>query len=110
MTLFFSAAAAAVLYLIARPIARVIGAVRRPGRRFTPKRVPLLMGARAITAAAFAAGALLGATNLFDENGDAVLGRILNDASFLGGFMLIGAIALVALGTALRWTRNAYRA
>ena len=36
------------------------------------------------------------------------LDRILNDASFLGGFMLVAAIALVILGTAVRWTRSAY--
>ena len=36
--------------------------------------------------------------------------RILNDATFLGGFVLVAAIALVILGTAVRWTRSAYSA
>jgi hypothetical protein len=31
---------------------------------------------------------LLGATNLFNENGDAALGRVLSDAAFVGGFAL----------------------
>ena len=75
---------------------------------FSPRRVPLLISARTIIAIAFTAGALLGATNLFDENGDAAIGRILNDATFLGGFVLVAAIALVLLGTAARWSRSAY--
>jgi hypothetical protein len=58
------------------------------------------------TLAAAAAGALLGATNLFNQNGDA-LGRVLSDATFLGGFALEAALALVALGTAVRWARSA---
>ena len=104
----FSAAAAALLYLIARPIARLAGAASRRVGGFSPRRVPLLISARTIVAIAFTAGALLGATNLFDDNGDAAIDRILNDATFLGGFMLIAAIALVMLGTAARWTRSAY--
>ncbi len=106
----FSAAAAAVLYLIARPAARLVSAIARSAGQFAPTRVPLLVRARTIVAIALGSGALLGATNLFDENGDARIERILNDATFLGGFMLIAAIALIALGCAARWTRSAYRA
>jgi hypothetical protein len=106
----FSAAAVAVLYLFARPVSRFLGAAARPAGRFSPTRVPALLGHRKVAVLALASGALLGATNLFDENGDAALGRILNDATFLGGFMLIVAIALIALGTAARWAHNAYRA
>ena len=104
----FSAAAAALLYLIARPVARLAGAASRRAGGFSPRRVPLLISARTIVAIAFTAGALLGATNLFDSNGDAAIDRILNDATFLGGFMLIATIVLVMLGTAARWTRSAY--
>ena len=107
--ILFSAAAAAVLYLIARPAARLAGASRRPAGEFSPTRCPALVSPRKIAAVAVTSGALLGATDLFDENGDAALARILNDATFLGGFMLIAAIALIALGTATRWARNAYR-
>jgi len=46
---------------------------------------------------------------LFDANGDAALGRILNDATFLGGFALVATLALVVLGTAMRWIRTALR-
>jgi hypothetical protein len=95
----FSAAAAAVLYLIARPAARLAGA-------FSPARVPLLVSWRTLAIIALASGALLGATNLFDENGAAALDRILNDLTFLGGLALIAALALVALGTAIRWLRE----
>jgi hypothetical protein len=105
----FSAAAAALLYLIARPIARLVGAGSRRVGSFSPRRVPLLVSPRTIIAIAFTGGALLGATNLFDANGDAALNRILNDATFLGGFMMIATIALVMLGTAVSWTRSAYR-
>jgi hypothetical protein len=108
--ILFSAAAAAVLYLVARPLARLVGATANRVGGFTPTRVPLLVSRRAIMAAALAAGALLGATNLFDGNSESTVDRILNDATFLGGFMLVVAIALVALGTAVRWAGNAYRA
>jgi hypothetical protein len=101
----FSAAAAAALYLFTRPVARLLRATR-----FSPKRVPFLVGGRTIAAAAVTSGALLGATSLVDENGDAALGRILNDAAFLGGFMLIAAIVLVTLGSGVRWARTASRA
>ena len=107
--ILFSAAAAAVLYLIAKPAARLIGAISRSAGEFSPRRVPLLVRGRTIGAIALGSGAMLGATNLFDENGDARLGRILNDATFLSGFALIAVIVLVALGTAARWTRRAYR-
>lgn len=106
----FGAAAAALLYLIAPLAVRLVAGVRRPAGRLAPRRVRLLTGPRTLIAAALGAGALLGATNLFDENGDAALERILNDASFLGGFALVAAIALVLLGTAVRWTRSAYSA
>jgi hypothetical protein len=104
----FGAAAVALLYFIAPPIVRLLGGVGRPSGRFSPRRVRPLVGPRALTAAAVGAGALLGATNLFDSNSDAALDRILNDATFLGGFALIATIALVILGTALRWTRSAH--
>jgi len=60
----FGAAAAAVLYLIARPVARHL---RLP----SPARVPMLVRWRTVVLMAAGAGALLGATNLFDENGRA---------------------------------------
>ena len=72
--------------------------------------MPLLLRPRTLVAFALGSGVLLGATNLFDANGDARIDRILNDATFLGGFALVAAIALVALGSAARWTRSAYRA
>jgi len=96
----FGAAAAALLFLIARPLA---GRLRVP----SPRRVPMLVRWRTIAVVALAAGALLGATNLFDANGEAALDRILNDVTFLGGFALVAALALVALGTAGRWLRSA---
>ena len=105
----FGAAAAAVLYVLARPAARLLGGVARRVGGFSPTRVPALVGPRKIAAVALAAGALLGATNLFDSNSDEAISRILNDATFLGGFALIAGIALIALGTAARWARNAYR-
>ena len=95
----FSAAAAAVLYLIARPLARLAGEI-------SPARVPLLVRWRTIAVIAVTAGALLGATNLFDENGSSALDRALSDLTFLGGFALIAALALVALGTAVRWAHG----
>ena len=98
----FGAAAAAVLFLIARPLARI-----RVG--FSPARVPLLVSPRRVAVIAVTAGALLGATNLFDTNDDAALGRILNDTTFLGGFALVATLALVALGTAMHWVRTALR-
>jgi hypothetical protein len=98
--ILFGAAAAAVLYLIARPVARRL---RLP----SPTRVPPLLRWRTLAIMAVAAGALLGATNLFDGNSDAAVGRILNDATFLGGFALLAALALVALGTAVRWALSA---
>jgi hypothetical protein len=98
----FGAAASAVLFLIARPLAWI-----RVG--FSPARMPLLVSPRAIAVIAVAAGALLGATNLFDANGDAALGRILNDTAFLGGFALVATLALVVLNTAMRWVRTALR-
>jgi hypothetical protein len=108
VTLF--GAAAALLYFLARPVARLAGAIGRPRARFSPTRIPAVVGPRKVAAMALASGALLGATNLFDENGDAALGRILNDATFLGGFMLIAAIALITLASVARWARTAYRA
>lgn len=101
--ILFSAAAAAVLFLIARPIAR-------RGVGFSPARVPLLISGRAITVIAVAAGTLLSLTNLFDENGDAALDRILNDAAFLGGLALVATLTLVTLGTAARWAHAALSA
>ena len=101
--ILISAAAGAVLYLIARPLARLSGS-------FSPAPVPVLVRWRTIAVIAVAAGALLGATNLFDENGSNALDRALNDLTFLGGFALIAALALVALGTAVRWARCALRA
>ena len=95
----FSAAAAAVLYLIARPVARRL---RMP----SPVRVPPVVRWRTAALAA-AAGALLGATNLFDGNGEAVADRVLNDVTFLGGAGLVAALALVALATGARWLRSA---
>ena len=106
--ILFSAAAAAVLYSLRDP-PPVSPARRAPGRRFSPTRVPAARRPAKARRHRLTSGALLGATNLFDENGDAALGRILNDATFLGGFVLIAAIALIALGTATRWARNAYR-
>jgi hypothetical protein len=97
----FGAAAAAVLYLIARPLA---GRLRLP----SPARVPMLVSGRTLALMAAGAGALLGATNLFDENGQAAAGRVLSDAAFLGGFALVAALVLVALGTAARWLRSAF--
>ena len=96
----FGAAAAALLFLIARPLAHRL---RVP----SPQRVPMLVRWRTIAVVALAAGALLGATNLFDANGEAALDRILNDFTFLGGFALVAALALLALGTAARWVRSA---
>ena len=96
----FGAAAAALLFLIARPVAHRL---RVP----SPQRVPMLVRWRTIAVVALAAGALLGATNLFDANGEAALDRILNDFTFLGGFALVAALALLALGTAARWVRSA---
>ena len=101
--ILFSAAAAAVLFLIARPIARL-------GLGFSPTRVPPLINWRAIAAIAVAAGALLSLTNLLDENGDAALDRILSDATFLGGLALVATLTLVTLGTAARWAHTALRA
>jgi hypothetical protein len=98
----FGAAAAAVLFLIARPLARI-------SVRVSPARLPLLVSPRAIAVIAVAAGALLGATNLFDANGDAAPGRVLNDTTFLGEFALLATLALVVLGTAMRWARTALR-
>jgi hypothetical protein len=98
----FGAAAAAVLYLIARPVARHL---RLP----SPARVPMLVRWRTVALMAAGAGALLGATNLFDGNGQAAADRVLNDATFLGGFALVAALALVALGTAARWLRSAFQ-
>jgi hypothetical protein len=98
----FGAAAAAGLFLIARPLARM-------GVGFAPGRVTLLVSPRRVAVIAVAAGALLGATNLFDANDDAALGRILNDTTFLGGFALVAALALVVLGTATRWARMALK-
>jgi hypothetical protein len=97
----FSAAAAAVLYLIAPPVARHL---RLP----SPARVPMPVRWRTVALMAAGAGALFGATNLFDENGQAAADRVLNDATFLGGFALVAALALVALGTAARWLRSAF--
>jgi len=96
----FGAAAAVLFFLIARPVARRL---RVP----SPQRVPMLVRWRTIAVVAVAAGALLGATNLFDANGEAALDRILNDVTFLGGFALVATLALVALGTAARWVRSA---
>lgn len=98
----FGAAAAALLFLLARPLA---GRLHLPTP--TPTRVPMLVRWRTIAVVAIAAGALLGATNLFDENGAAAVDRVLNDVTFLGGFALVASLALVALGTAARWLRSA---
>jgi hypothetical protein len=106
----FGAAAAALLFLIGPPIVKLIGAAGRPNGGFSPRRVPLLVRPRTLAVATLGAGALLGATNLVDSNSDAALERILNDATFLGGLMLIAAMALVLLGSTIRWTRRAYRA
>jgi len=89
-----------VLYLIARPLAKRL-------RLASPTRVQSLASRRAIALMATGAGALLGATNLFDANGTAAVDRILSDATFLGGFGLVAALAVVALGTAARWARTA---
>jgi hypothetical protein len=99
----FSAAAAAVLYLIARPLARLAGG-------FSPAQVRPLVGWRTVGIIAIASGALLGATNLFDANGDAALDRILNDLTFLGGFALVAALALLTFGSAIRWILSGYKA
>ena len=96
----FGAAAAAVLFLLARPL---VHRLRLP----TPASVPMLVRWRTLALLAAGAGALLGATNLFDENGQAAAGRVLSDATFLGGFALVAALALVALATAARWVRSA---
>lgn len=108
--ILFSAAVTAAVYLFARPAARLVGALGRPAGRFSPARVPVLVGPGKLAALALTSGALLATTGLFDENGGAALGRILSDATFLGGFVLIGALVLIALGTAARWARNAFRA
>jgi hypothetical protein len=99
----FGAAATAVLYLIARPLARLAGG-------FSPARVRPLVEWRTVGIIAIASGALLGATNLFDENGDAALDRILNDLTFLGGFALVAALALLTLGSAVRWILSGSKA
>jgi hypothetical protein len=108
--ILFGAAAAALLHLVARPVARLIRTVQPPSGGFAPRRVAPLLRWRTITAIALGSGALLGATNLFDSNSNEEISRILNDATFLGGFALIAAIALVALGTAARWARSACHA
>jgi hypothetical protein len=106
----FGAAAAALLYLLARPVARLIRTVQPASGGFAPRRVAPLLRRRAITAIALGSGALLGATNLFDSNSNEEINRILNDATFLGGFALVAVIALVALGTVARWARSACHA
>ncbi len=103
----FGAAAAAVLYLIARAVAGSRLRLSSPVRVPSPTRVPMLVRWRTIALMAVGAGALLGATNLFDANGQAASDRVLNDATFLGGFALVAGLALIALGTALRWARSA---
>jgi hypothetical protein len=108
--ILFGAAAAALLYLVARPVARLVRTVERPAGRFAPQRVAPVLRWRTIAAIALGSGALLGATNLFDSNSTEQISRVLNDATFLGGFALVAAVALVALGTAARWARSAYRA
>jgi len=108
--ILFGAAAAALLYLVARPVARLLRRVERPARGFAPKRVAPVLRWRTIAAIALGSGALLGVTNLFDSNSTEHVSRVLNDATFLGGFALVATIALVALGTAARWARSAYRA
>jgi hypothetical protein len=99
----FSAAAAAVLYLIVRAVTGGRASLSSPARRWSPGRVPLLVRWRTIALMVVGSGALLGATNLFDENGQAAADRALSDATFLGGFALVAALALVALGTTARW-------
>ena len=108
--ILFGAAAVALIYLAARPFARLVRVVERPTGGFAPRRVAPVLRWRTIAAIALGSGALLGATNLFDSNSNEAMSRILNDATFLGGFALVAAIALVALGTAARWARSAYRA
>jgi len=108
--ILFGAAAAALLYLVARPVAHLLRTVERPAVGFAPRRVAPVLRWRTIAAIAVGSGALLGATNLFDGNSAEHISRILNDATFLGGFALVATIALVALGTAARWARSAYRA
>jgi hypothetical protein len=97
----FSAAATAVLYLMARAVAGT------RLRRASPARVPMLVRRCTVALIAVGAGALLSATNLFDANGQAAADRVLNDVTFLGGFALVAALALVALGTAARWILTA---
>ena len=80
-----------------------------PGRLSSPTRVPMLVRWRTVALMAVGAGALLGATNLFDENGQATAERVLNDVTFLGGFALVATLALVALGTATRWILTSFR-
>ena len=107
----FAAAAAALLYLIARSVVRLAVPSPTPDAlpAFSPTRVPLVVRWRTVGVIAVASGAMLGATNLFDENGDAVLDRVLNDVTFLGGFALVAAVAAVAIGTGVRWARTAWR-
>src|SRR3954453_20096054 len=64
----FGAAAAALIHLLARPVARLVRTVARPPAGFAPKRVTPVLRWRTITAIALSSGALLGATNLFDSN------------------------------------------
>src|SRR3954451_16197910 len=66
--ILFGAAAAALLYLVVRFVARLVRAAERPSVGFTPKRVAPVLRWRTITAIALGSGALLGATNLFDSN------------------------------------------
>ena len=106
----FGAAAASLLYLVARPVARLVRTVQRPSGGVAPKRVAPVLRLRTITAIALGSGALLGTTNLFDSNSNEEINRILNDATFLGGFALVAVIALVALGTVARWARSACHA
>ena len=108
--ILFGAAAAALLYLVARAVARLVRTLERPSGGFAPRRVAPVLRWRTITAIALGSGALLGATNLFDSNSNEEISRILNDTTFLGGFALVAVIALVALGTAARWARSAYHA
>ena len=105
----FSAAAAAVLYLIVRALSGSRLRLSSPGRLSSPTRVPMLIRWRTAALMAIGAGALLGATNLFAENGQATADRVLNDVTFLGGFALFAALAVVALGTAARWVVTGFR-
>ena len=107
--ILFGAAAAALLYLVVRLVARLVRTVERPSVGFAPRRVAPVLRWRTIAAIALGSGDLLGATNLFDSNSTEEISRILNDATFLGGFALVAVIALVVVGTAARWARSAYR-